>query len=425
LTFSTIRRLLPLLALTFTLQGAQTAAEVSLRIPEVSQAAFANSARLSVPSPDPRVIDIYLAGANSEIQLSSIRVTLNQMPIMTLVSVYSMTRGARASVRLAESINPDMKLKPTGENVLAFEAMDSSRTRYTGQFFITVGTAATSPLPAPTITSTRPAITPIDVDVNIPKTAVSNPDAVAVLIGISRYKNGDVPPVDYARRDAMVMKQYLVNTLGFDERRIIELYDDAATLSAFKRVFEEQLPNWIRAGRSDVFVFYSGHGAPSPETKEGFFVPYDCDPSYARSTGYKVSEFYSRLAALDVRTITVVIDACFSGSSEKGMLLKGISPIFINVENATSGLKNGLVFTSSSGQQIASWYAEKQHGLFTYYFLKGWRGDADSNQDRQITADEMNKYLLVNVPDQARYLNNREQTPQMVGQDRQRVLVRY
>lgn len=265
----------------------------------------------------------------------------------------------------------------------------------------------------------------VDVDENIPKGKIQNPDAVAVVIGISQYQNSDVPEVEYARRDAIITKAYLVNTLGFDERRIIEVYNHEASLAAFKRVFEEQLPNWIRVGKSDVFVFYSGHGVPDPESKEAFLVPYDCNPTYAKSTGYRMKEFYDRLAGLKARSVTAVIEACFSGSSEKGMLLRGISPIFITVENPVVALENGVVFTASTGQQVASWYHEKKHGLFTYYFLKGLRGDADLNGDRQVTVEEMERYLNEHVPDQARYLNNREQTPQVVAKDKSRVLVRF
>lgn len=273
--------------------------------------------------------------------------------------------------------------------------------------------------------STEVAARSVDVDLNIPKTNMWNPDAVAVVIGISRYQNRDVPAVDYGKRDAAVMKQYLVSLLGFDERRIIELYDHEASLAAFKRVFEEQLPNWVRAEKSDVFVYYSGHGVPDPESQEAFFAPYDCNPTYAKSTGYKVKEFYKRLAKLKARNVTAVIDACFSGSSDKGMLLKGVSPVFIKVENPLAAMENGIVFTSSTAQQVASWYHDKKHGLFTFYFLKGLRGDANLNGDKKITVEEMERYLNTHVPDQARYLNNREQTPQVMGWDKARVLVRY
>lgn len=265
----------------------------------------------------------------------------------------------------------------------------------------------------------------VDVEVNIPKTNMLNSDAVAVVIGISRYQHPDVPVVDYGKRDATFMKKYLVNMLGFDERRIIEVYDQDAGLAAFKRIFEEQLPNWTQAGKSDVFVFYSGHGAPDPETKDAFFVPYDCNPTYARSTGYRVKEFYDRLARLNARSVTVAIDACFSGSSEKGMLLKSMSPIFVKVENPVAALDNGIVFTASTGQQVASWYPEKKHGIFTYYFLKGLRGDADTDGDRQVTIAEMETYLKIHVTDQARYLNNREQTPEVTAQQKSRVLVKF
>lgn len=265
----------------------------------------------------------------------------------------------------------------------------------------------------------------IDIEQNIPVTHQKNPDAVAVVIDISRYQNTDVPTVDYGMRGATIMKEYLVKSLGYDSRRIIEAYDNEASLSAFKRIFEEQLRNYIKPGKSDVFIYYNGHGAPDPETKEAFFVPYDCNPTYAKSTGYPLKEFYSQLAKLPAKSITVVLDACFSGSSPKGALLKQVSPVFISVEEPIMAIENGLLFASSTGQQLSNWYPEKKHGLFTYYFLKALQGDADINKDKQLTVEEIEQYLLNNVPEQARYLNNREQTPQVVGKDKQKILVKF
>jgi hypothetical protein len=154
-------------------------------------------------------------------------------------------------------------------------------------------------------------------------------------------------------------------------------------------------------------------------------VPYDCNPTYAKSTGYRVKEFFNRLALLKARSVTVVLDACFSGSSPKGMLLKQVSPVFLTVENPIMAMENGLLFSSSTDQQVSNWYAEKKHGLFTYYFLKGLQGAADANGDKQVTVEEMERYLTMNVPEQARYLNNREQTPQVMSNDKQKVMVKY
>jgi hypothetical protein len=262
-----------------------------------------------------------------------------------------------------------------------------------------------------------------DVDQNIPKTNIKNPNAVAVIIGISKYQNKDIPSVDYARSDASSIKQYLIDMFGYDEKRIIEIYDIEASLSAFKRIFEEQLPNYV-TDNSDVFVYYSGHGVPDVESKEAYFVPYDCNPSYAKSTGYKLNEFYQRLSNLYAKSVSVVLDACFSGSSDNGMLLKGVSPISINVKNPIANIPNGTIFTSSSNEQVSVWYPEKKHGLFTYYFLKGLKGEADTNGDKEISVEEMENYLLKNIPIQARFLRNREQTPQVLG-NHNNVLIRY
>ena len=107
------------------------------------------------------------------------------------------------------------------------------------------------------------------------------------------------------------------------------------------------------------------------------------------------------------------------------MLISEASPIFISVENPAANLVNGSILTSSSGDQISSWYSEVGHGLFTYYFLKGLRGAADGDHDNQITSTELFGYISEHVPYLARRLFNREQTPQLMGGDLDQLLVKY
>ena len=66
---------------------------------------------------------------------------------------------------------------------------------------------------------------------------------------------------------------------------------------------------------------------------------------------------------------------------------------------------------------------KKEHGLFTYYLLKGMSGDADTNKDKSIQLNELSKYVSKNVKDQAA-INGREQTPELQG-DKDRVLVQF
>lgn len=267
------------------------------------------------------------------------------------------------------------------------------------------------------------------VDTEIPKTNMQRPDDIAVVLGVKKYKNPDVPNVDYAVRDAQTMKKYLTRTLGFREENII--YVENATGTEMERIFgtatdpQGQLHDWVKSGESSVFVYYSGHGAPNPESGDAYFIPSDTNPNYLSQNGYPVNQLYENLAQLPAESVTVVLEACFSGTSESGAVVSDISPAVLSVENPVMGMENGLAFTAGAADQVSTWYNEKGHGLFTYYFLNGLRGEADANDDEAVTVKEMESYLNENVPYRAQRMHSRNQTPQVIGQDKDRVLVRY
>ncbi|WP_281613737.1 caspase family protein [Flammeovirga sp. SubArs3] len=258
-----------------------------------------------------------------------------------------------------------------------------------------------------------------DVDKDIPSWDKVNKDAVAVIIGNKNYRHNDVPKVDYAINDAKTMKEYLVKMYGFQEGNIIYLED--ATQADFNAVFgikgngKGKLFNYVKPNASDVFVYYSGHGAPNPETQQGYFVPVDTDPSLIQFNGYALSTFYENLGQVPYKSLTVVIDACFSGSSDGGMLLKSISPVFIKTENKVLKDDKAVIFSSAASEQVSSWYDENYHSMFTYFFLKGLQGAADKNKDKKITVEEMKNYLSSEVSYMARRLHNRTQTPETIG----------
>ncbi|MDI6687407.1 MAG: caspase family protein [Desulfobacterales bacterium] len=267
-----------------------------------------------------------------------------------------------------------------------------------------------------------------DVDSKVPRAQVENKYGVAVIIGNQSYNSKDVPNVDYAISDARIVKKYVQKTLGYREGNIICL--ENATQAQFRTFFgiesdyKAKLYSYLRPDKSDIFIYYSGHGAPDVQTKTGYFVPVDCDPSTVRFNGYSLKLFYDNLAKLPARSITVVLDTCFSGGSEKGMLLKNASPVFIDVKNPLLTMKNACVLTSSTGDQISSWYPAKKHGLYTYYFLKGLQGEADTDKDGNVTGGELHNYLADEVSYMARRLYMREQQPQIMG-SKNAVIIKY
>lgn len=261
----------------------------------------------------------------------------------------------------------------------------------------------------------------VDVDMHIPEGQKAGRYDVAVIIGNKNYSASGSLNVDFADRDARIMKEYLIKTFGYDSQNII--YAEDAGFAKFNEIFGSErdhrgrLSNMVKEGVSKVFIYYVGHGAPDLETSEAYFVPVDANPDYIKTNGYRLQTFYDNLSKLPAERITVVLDSCFSGNSEKGMLFKNISPAMVKVKKEYQGPSNAVIITSAAVDQVSSWYPEKRHSLFTYYFLKGLQGDADANKDGKITIGEMKEYLKENVPYMARRLSGKEQQPVITGND--------
>jgi len=255
---------------------------------------------------------------------------------------------------------------------------------------------------------------PVDVDVDIPE-GKTNPDAIGVIICIKDYENKDVPEVEYALNDGETMKNYFIKLFGIKDENII--FIENAKKSDFERLFgtekdyRGQVYNWVKPQVSDVFIYYVGHGAPDVGTKEAYFLPSDAHPNYVRLNGYPMDTLYVNLSKIPARSVTLITDACFSGQSEKGMLIERASGIAIVPRTKFTG----TLLTASSGEEVASWYPEKRHSLFTYFFLKGLKGEADKDKDKKITIEEIGEYIKDKVSYYARRKYNREQTPEFHG----------
>jgi hypothetical protein len=258
----------------------------------------------------------------------------------------------------------------------------------------------------------------VDVDTNVPLGQKAGKYDIAVVIGNKTYGE-NIPAVAYADRDALVMKEYVLRTMGFDEANVI--YAENATLSKLNEIFgtenapKGRLYKYVKPNVSRVFIYYGGHGVPDIETGEAFFVPSDGNPEYIRASGYRLQTFYDNLSKLPAKKVTVVLDACFSGNTDAGMLFKGMSPAMLNVKKEYRGPAGAVLMTSAGADQVSVWYPEKRHSLFTYYFLKGLQGDGDANKDGKITVGEISEYLKENVPYMAQRLKGREQQPVVMG----------
>ena len=259
--------------------------------------------------------------------------------------------------------------------------------------------------------------------------AATNDDGVAVIIGNRDYK--DIPDVDFAVNDADAFKRFVVDVLGYDTDNIIDLRN--ATKAQLEAAFgndrtpEGRLWRYLDPeGRSDVVVFYSGHGVPGLKDQRGYLLPVDADPDAPEINGYPVDQLYRNLAKLKARSITVLLDACFSGETQKGMVIRATSGISVTPKLPASSKLT--ILTAAQGDQVASWDEPARHGLFTNHILDALYGAADKgrygNGDGKVALGEVKSYLDRNMSRAARRAFGRIQEATVVG-ERGAVLVAY
>jgi hypothetical protein len=252
-----------------------------------------------------------------------------------------------------------------------------------------------------------------DVDRLSVRSGTIKKNAYAVVIGIERYRQ-QLPNADFAENDAKVMGEYLTKMMGYPEENVVVRLNEKAAKTDLEKYFEEWLQGKVRSGDS-VFVYYSGHGAPNVKSGEPYLVPYDGDPAFVESTTYPLKRLYAALDKLPAKEVVVILDSCFSGAGGRSVIARGMRPMGLSIENPVLASGKTLVMTASSGSQVSSTFEEKGHGLLTYFFLKGLKGDGDLNKDGTIELAEMYEYVRPNVERIARNQYSNEQTPQLLA----------
>ena len=258
-----------------------------------------------------------------------------------------------------------------------------------------------------------------------PALAAKNKDAVAVIIGNKDYTSS-IPTVEFAHRDADAFKVFATDVLGYLPDNIIDLRDatKAQLESAFgNRVTHEgKLWRYLDPkGKSDVMVFYSGHGVPGLRDRKGYLLPVNADPDTPEINGYPLDTLFANLAKLEARSVSVFLDACFSGDSQKGMLVNATSGIVIKPRMPGQTASRMNIITAAQGDQVASWDLKARHGLFTKHLLEALYGGADGddygNGDGKVVLSEVKAYLDDRMTRAARRQFGRHQNAWVKGGD--------
>ena len=245
----------------------------------------------------------------------------------------------------------------------------------------------------------------------------------AVVIGVSSYKDTRISSLRYASADAKAFYEWLISPTGgkYAPSNVNCLLDKNATAKNIKNA----LFVWLKqAIREDIItIFFACHGSPeSPDSLNNLFLlPYDAKYDEIATSGFPMWDLETALKRfIKAKKVVIIADACHSGGIGQSFDIarranRGIKVNPISSElQSLSKVGDGVCVISASDEKQFSQESQNWgggHGVFTYFLLKGLKGEADYSNDQRVTLGELIPYLS----EQVRRTTKSAQCPTVAG----------
>jgi hypothetical protein len=228
------------------------------------------------------------------------------------------------------------------------------------------------------------------------------PHTFLVSIGLSTYRDHQIQARKFASLDAEMVASYFKSLGGIPAANVRLLQDWKALRPDIEEVFFDWLPTRVTPD-SVVIVYFAGQAVVTT-TGETFLVPYDGSLS---SPGrlYPMKDFETTLARLKVQHVLFLFDGPVLRQAGNGA---GKPPRW----DTQTGSFVRLIGTGGLGGGFES--DKFRHGVFTYYLLRGLRGEADTSRDGEVSLGELAAFVTKKVPAAAKSGFNQEQRPLVV-----------
>lgn len=215
---------------------------------------------------------------------------------------------------------------------------------------------------------------------------------VALLVGVSKFKDPTLEPLPKASADVDAVKQVLLDPeMGdFAESNITVLKNPS------KQDLDDEIYELFNDRKKDdlLLFYFSGHGiidgsgmfyfstTSTLKEKNGSLRPTTAVPSV---------DVHNRMKDSPSKQQVIILDCCFSGAFVKGMTAKGAATVNITQQFGGEGR---AILTAASASQYA--WAKEGYDLsaYTYYLLEGIQtGEADQDGDDRLSIEELHAYV--------------------------------
>ena len=221
----------------------------------------------------------------------------------------------------------------------------------------------------------------------------------AVVIGVDAYPS-PFQSLKYAADDAKAVAQVFQ-----DAGANVTLMTPDSLIQPTKANVIQQLQRHAQLEAVDLLTVYlSGHGEDVNGT--GYFLPMDVTDPLVDS-GLSLEDLFAILNSANAKHRFVIVDACRVAPKEQ----------FVAALSRYSEESN-IIFTACDSNQWAPEVPRLKHGLFTYFLLKGLRGDyrdrGAADADGTVTVLGLLDYVTRGIEDWHSHLSEEQHYPQQI-----------
>jgi hypothetical protein len=231
----------------------------------------------------------------------------------------------------------------------------------------------------------------------------------AVLAGVNQYD--DYGDLQVCVKDVEAISQRLISA-GYERDHLRLLTDNEKQLPTREEIITA-LQSWANLTEPDdlLLFYYSGHG--QADDQDTYLIARNGRSINLPLTAVKLSDVTGIMRGADARAKIIILDACHSGADLPGKGAPSMTEEFIrHVFEQAEGL--AIIASCKQGEKSYEWL-EQERSAFTHFLLEALEGQADLDQKRFVTVQDVNRYVRYQVSLWAG-LRNRSQTPTLVSE---------
>jgi len=210
----------------------------------------------------------------------------------------------------------------------------------------------------------------------------------ALLIGIDKYNDPEIPDLDNPINDATRLEKILLSKYTFQENQIKLLKNPTSEelIIALDELAHKITPD------DNLLIFYAGHGWFDEKANIGYWLPSDAK-QVNKAAWFRNSTLCDYLREIDSKHTLLIADACFGGSIFK---TRAAFPDANKAINMIYELKSRKAMTSGTLTEVPD------RSAFVKYLLER----LDENTEKYLTSEQLFSSFRMAV------INNSDVVPQ-------------